>query len=177
MNKSEIADPISHDEARKLLLSIGGTDNTYLRLCQYVEQQRAIAESQAPQPKSVLVMDFKFCPFCGDCAVVCCGECEGAKSYWKSGAVELAERDQLAEQEITVDSQEPTPVNCTCNADSVYCPFHKRDVKPIPSSFELGADGGINSTTYQCDECKDLLTVSIKPLTIGVSYGVPDVKR
>ena len=34
-------------------------------------------------------------------------------------------------------------------------------------------EGGTASTTYQCRNCKALLTVAIKPFKITVSYGVP----
>lgn len=34
-------------------------------------------------------------------------------------------------------------------------------------------NGGINSRTYQCQKCKDLLTLTIEPMTIGVVFGIP----
>lgn len=49
--------------------------------CNVFEESQGQQEPSVPKFKSVLVADFKYCPFCGDYAAECCGECEGAKLY------------------------------------------------------------------------------------------------
>jgi hypothetical protein len=47
------------------------------------------------------------------------------------------------------------------------CP-HPSLVRVVNAEF-----GGQDSTTYRCDDCRDLLTVSIKPFEIKVTRGRP----
>jgi hypothetical protein len=86
--------------------------------------ERAIAESQAPAKE--FVHKYDGWPARSMCGAIC-------------GITSITNSDVTCEKclELIAESQfpQPTPTNCTCNADSVYCPFHKRDVTPIPSSF------------------------------------------